>query len=149
MRQVLVEASVLSQDKSTQNAAMIISAGGRSITEVNSLPLGVDSNPDRCSRPKKYLFWEHAERAVIYQAAVVAFDICESTMVCPWAACADCARAIAMSGICRLVRLPDNEWASNPRWAESCKAGDEILRESGVEIVEIDVKMRTAFCRTT
>jgi len=54
-------------------------------------------------------------------------------MVAVWAACAPCARMIARSGIKRLVRLPLPQTA---RWKSSIEAGDEILRENQIEIIE-------------
>ena len=57
-------------------------------------------------------------------------------MVAPWAACADCARAIVKAGIPLVVRSKRMQEASPPRWLESIAVGDEILQKGGVAIYE-------------
>ena len=135
---IILRTARMSEDASTQNAADILFPDGGAIAGLNEVPFRLERTADRNERPRKYFFWEHAERAAIYSCVRSGIPTNGATMVCPWAACADCARAIVLSGIVRLVRLPHNDWSSHPRWAESCRAGDDIMRESGVEIVEVE-----------
>lgn len=128
--------ATMSEDKSTQNGAVIVDRNGMiAAADYNRLPRGVYNREDRLKRPMKYLYMEHAERGAIYQAARSGFHTNGATMVCPWAACADCARAIIQSGIKRLVRL---ESMTNiiDRWETSVEAGDLMMREAGVEVLD-------------
>lgn len=128
--------SIMSEDKSTQNGAVIVDRNGLiAAADYNRLPKGVHNRVTRLERPMKYLYMEHAERGAIYQAANSGFMTHGATMVCPWAACADCARAIIQSGIKRLVRL-ESMTNSIDRWESSVEAGDLMLEEAGVEVIE-------------
>lgn len=122
-----------SRDASVQNGA-VVAQGGYIIGEgVNGLPPGVHHEPERWERPDKYLWVEHAERAAIQAAAREGIRPTD-TLYCPWAACADCARAIIGVGVARLVRLP---MGPAEGWDRSIEVGDEMMREAGVEIVTL------------
>lgn len=65
-------------------------------------------------------------------------------MICPWAACADCARAVVLAGIDVLVRHainPDLNGEAQERWRASIADGDTILREGGVRVIDWDGAM--------
>jgi dCMP deaminase len=128
-----------SPDPSTQNGAVLVDSLGYVFAgDCNRFPDGVQYNPDRWLRPGKYQFIEHAERNAIFAAARKGESTEGSTMVCAWAACSDCARAIVQAGIAKLVRFPAEimNAGSDPRWHQECEVGDVILIEGGVEIVE-------------
>lgn len=130
-----------SPDPSTQNGAMLIHplAGQLFISlACNTFPQGVVPSADRLKRPAKYGYVEHAERRAIYTSARYGFHTSGLTMVAAWAACADCARAIAQAGIVQLVRhSPPADDKVSARWADSIEIGDTILRECGVEIIDV------------
>jgi len=126
-----------SHDPSTQNGAVLLDSFGIVSFGVNNFPSGVEESSDRWERPKKYSFIEHAERTAIFNVARMGYCTTGTTLVCPWAACADCARAIVVSGVARLVRVSSGD-NTHARWDESVAWGDEIMREGGVEIIEID-----------
>lgn len=143
MREALKEAA-LSPDKDTQNAAVIVSHAGGEIARgrIDYSP-GVERSEQRSSRPLKYMFLEHAERSAILTAAGRGRPLAGATMICPWASCADCARAIIQVGIHTLVRLQRETGFSHPRWEDSISAGDQMMIESGVKIIEIRLKDST------
>lgn len=126
-----------SLDPSTQNAAVLIDRNGRicvaTLTK-NDFPYGIADRAERWERPLKYSYIEHAERASLYAAAHRGIPTWQTTLVCPWAPCADCARAVILSGVRRLVRRGNLE-DTNERWHASVAIGDELLIEAGVEIV--------------
>lgn len=124
----------LSVDPSVQNGAVICTVDGQWAGGFNGQRLHPHQAPERWERPDKYLWVEHAERAAIYQAAKDGLVLRGATMWCPWAACADCARAISYTGIKRLIRFP---MGSTEGWDQSVEVGDMILSEAGVEIVEL------------
>lgn len=126
-----------SKDTSSQNGAIIVDMYGRAISSgCNNFPEGVEYLAERLERPAKYQYFEHAERNAIYKAARSGRSTQGATMYCPWAACHDCARAIIQSGICCLVR--QSNIANPQRWAQSCEAGDIMLREAGIEIIDYE-----------
>lgn len=56
-------------------------------------------------------------------------------MISPWAACADCARAIIMAGITKLITLPREE---SERWDDSIKIADTMMKEAKIEVIKLD-----------
>jgi dCMP deaminase len=123
-----------SPDTSTQNGAIVFDRDGMLIGQgCNSFTAGTTVTAELLERPKKYAFIEHAERNAIYSATRV--GIPPATMVCAWAACADCARAIVQAGITSLIRHVRED--TTGRWGESIEWGDEILRAAGVDIINV------------
>lgn len=129
-----------SVDPSTQNAAFLIDDNYNIIDrQVNKIPPGTYYRDDQWERPKKYYLIEHAERYVIFNTAYKGISTKDLIMVCPFCACADCARGIVLSGIKKIVRLPLKDITNTLlRWKESIEIGDEIMKENGVEIQELD-----------
>jgi dCMP deaminase len=126
-----------SEDLSTQNGAVILGRGGRAIAfGRNDIPCA-SRKPERLERPVKYQWTEHAERAAIYWAACNGICLEGTTMVACWAACTDCARAIRLAGISRLIRHSIPQHADRDDWNQSIAVADEILAEGGVEIVTV------------
>ena len=140
------EVATESPDPSTQNGALIVRdamIGGHVGFEFlargsNTFTRGMESTPERLERPLKYTFVEHAERNAIFHAASLGVNCTDMTMVCPWAACTECARAIVQSGIGKLVRHKQASDRSPERWIESIALADEILLASGIKIIEFD-----------
>jgi dCMP deaminase len=131
-----------SPDTSTQNGAIIVDAQGREIgAGCNEFTKGIKVTPELLVRPLKYLFIEHAERNAVFDAVLEGNSTREATMFAPWAACADCARAIVQSGITTVVRHADAGARTTAHWAESLRIADQILRSGKVEIVEVSGKL--------
>lgn len=125
--------AAVSPDPRTQNGAVLMHRRGvQGTSSVNAWPRSVRGTWER---PAKYYYVEHAERAALLYAARAGMQTSSATLYCPWAACADCARAIVTSGVRRLVRLANV--TSHNQWSESTRVGDQIMRDSDVEIVEI------------
>lgn len=133
-----VAVATFSPDPSVQNGAVVLDRDAAIAGwGCNRFPLFVDDTPgERWERPAKYLWVEHAERNAIYMAAKHGIPTAGGTLVCPWAACADCARAIIQAGIERLVRFP---MPHVDRWSESIAVGEQMLTEARVEILELSM----------
>jgi dCMP deaminase len=131
LRLAFKTAAVWSDDRSTQNGAVLVPLNGRRIAVANHFPAGVEP---RLARPAKYQFIEHAERAAIYAAARAGTATAWATLYCCWFACPDCARAIVEAGIREVVGHA-TPWAQTPvRWASEVATGEQILREGGVAV---------------
>lgn len=124
-----------STDTSTKNGALLIDPVTRIV-----LVGGVNAfvNPDMASdprnyeRPRKYQVTEHAERMVIYNSAKRGICTKGLIMVCPWACCPDCARAIVLAGIPLVVAHKQIYDKTPDRWREEIDVGLEILEGGGV-----------------
>lgn len=123
-----------SLDPRTHNGAVLISEDGHLIAaEPNTLPDGVRAF-DRLSGPNKYKYIEHAERNVIYMAARKGLRTENAMLVCPWAACPECARAIIQARI-RLVVVHEQRMLMTPLdWKADVDLGLELLKEGRVKI---------------
>ncbi len=126
-----------SEDPS-RSVGAVLAVDGAVLTRTmacNEFPRGVSRDLGyRWKRPAKYLFIEHAERNAIYRAARYGIATIGLTLVCPWGACADCARAIIQSGIATLVR----ETLPASGWSDSIALGDTMLAEAGVRVVTLE-----------
>lgn len=132
-----------SPDPSTQNGVVLLDPDGEVLgADCNTFPAGVQATDERLQRPLKYSFIEHAERNAVFAAARAGIPLQGTTMTCTWPPCAECARAIAQSGIAELVipaATPDDESAPGGHWQEALSAAEEILEEAGVTVTELDV----------
>jgi deoxycytidylate deaminase len=124
----------VSVDPSTQNGAVMVSRSGDVIAECNQPSLGITVHHEDFDRDKP--FWmEHAERAVILRAARAGISTEGAVLFAPWAACADCARAIVMAGITKVHRHVEALELTPLRWAPSTNAGEQILKASGIQVL--------------
>ena len=132
--------ATLGPDPSTQNAALLINdhVSCCMLFAVNDFPAGIDYSDERLTSPLKYNYVEHAERNVIYEAAYQGVSTYDLTMVCPWAACPDCARAIIISGIRELVTHQQALDDTPERWWPAVEIGIDMLREAGVVVTIYD-----------
>lgn len=109
------------------------------VIEDTLFPVSSGLDPQRWSRPEKYLWVEHAERNAIYNAAREG----QSTAGC-WLylnftphVCADCARAIIQAGIVRVIGGPAPFPGKGELWKEHDIVAETMLREAGVEVVTL------------
>lgn len=139
MRLALLKATQ-SPDPSTQNGAILVADDEAiSVTAAcNEFPAGVEYMSERWERPLKYDVIEHAERNAIYAAARNGIATKGLTLVCAWAACADCARAIIQAGLSELVTLAPTEAATHARWTDTVEIGMVMLGEAGVKVTYLD-----------
>jgi dCMP deaminase len=133
-----------SNDQSTKNGAILVKgldplplAQG-----VNHFTPGFDDTDEALhARPRKYEITEHAERAAIYDAAANGVSTYGLTMVCPWACCTDCARAIVLAGIRVVVAHKQAADKTPERWQAEVDAGIDICKRGGVKFVYLDAKI--------
>lgn len=129
-----------SKDQSTKIGAVLVRDNRVIAVGFNGIPSGVeDEATDRNARPGKYLFYEHAERNVIFTAAKNGISTRGATLYTTGIPCADCARATIQSGITSVVVWKRGSGIeSTDRWRDSIQAGGNMLREAGLVIVEVD-----------
>jgi deoxycytidylate deaminase len=137
LRQAYIHAQARSQDPNTQNGALIVfPTSGIIAADVNRYPSIRESEGH-----SKYDYIEHAERSVIFRCVSKGLTTLNTDIYCPFASCPDCARAIVMSGIRRVVGHK-TIWDMIPdRWREKCETGVRILEGAGVEYLLYDGKV--------
>ena len=127
-----------SRDNSTQNGAVLVDPfkGIPVAFGYNDIltSCGVLDLASRRERPTKYLFTEHAERAAIFYAANRGIQTEGAWLYCPWVACADCARAIILAGITRVIGHKHPYMAAREDWDPSIKAGMQMFEEAMVKV---------------
>jgi dCMP deaminase len=129
------EGQMNSDDTSTKNGVVVVSASGDTITGWNHLVEKTRQLPERLERPHKYHYTEHAERNAIYNAAKKGILLDGATMYGPWIACVDCARAIINSGITTVVAHEDIMLKTPERWEESIAIALGMMKESGIRML--------------
>ena len=133
-----------STDTSTKNGALLVHPIDKTVMVggVNAfVNPDMTSDPQNYERPRKYQVTEHAERAVIYKAAKRGIRTEGLIMVCPWACCSDCARAIVLAGIPLVVAHKQAFDGTPERWREEVDVGLEILGGGGVTYHLLDSKI--------
>jgi dCMP deaminase len=119
-----------SPDKSSQNGAVLLKClEDGSVYNISSgynhYYGGFNNKPE--TREQKLQEIEHAERDAIFKAARLNFKLNGAIMVCPWAACFDCARAIIGSGCHGLIVHKERQDLTPPRWKEQIDAALERM----------------------
>jgi dCMP deaminase len=87
----------------------------------------------------KYFMLEHAERNAIYTAYAQGKSLKRATMYGTLFPCADCARAIAATGITRLV-IPgvERDPVRDEKWLEHYRYAEQVLALAGVVVEIVD-----------
>lgn len=140
----VVESARRSPDPSTQNGAVLAQRTGEFFAPipqtwaVNEFPRDVAYTDERWERPLKYSIIEHAERNSIYQAAANGIRTRGLSLVCPWAACSDCARAIIQAGVETLVTLLPKVETTHARWDASIDIAMTMLAEAKVSVIYLE-----------
>ena len=90
-----------------------------------------DDVPARLQRPEKLLWFEHAERNSIYNAAKRGIALSGSTAYSTLCPCMDRARALVQSGIKRIV-CPKPDLEKYSTWADQFTTAEILYQEAGV-----------------
>ena len=104
-----------SEDRSRKVGSVIVGPSNEiRSTGFNGLPRGISSDfEERHDRAdgKKYLWFEHAERNAIYNAARIGVSVYKCRIYSTLFPCADCLRGIIQCGISELVTYfpPEND----------------------------------------
>jgi len=144
VKNLLREAYRLAAEKSTDHSTKvgaIISdwEGSIVISGVNAFTNAQQTQKkENHERPRKYKVTEHAERAAIYKAARAGFSTEGHVLICPWASCPDCARAVVLAGITLVVGHKQALERTPERWKEDIAIGMEIMKGSDVSYILYD-----------
>ena len=132
LRRAYRHASAESDDRKTQNGAVIVVPDGQFVVAANKLALALPEYPDDATKAK---YMDHAE-----VAAAARHGLCTrgATMYCPWAACMSCARIIAAAGISRLVVHERMMQRTYPKYVAEIEEALALLAARGVTVVRFD-----------
>lgn len=144
LREACRVAAAESHDLRTQNGALLRAKDGQIITAANQFP-PIIRTQERQSNANKYSYIEHAERHVVYRAAQAGICTKGATLYCPWFACAECARAIILSGVSRVVGHVKPRLLTPERWRQTIEIADQMFNEAGLDLLFIDDKLDVKF----
>jgi len=85
-------------------------------TGYNGPPRYVNDDKIPLTRPKKYIYIEHAERNCIYNAARNGVSLMDSTFYVTGVCCVDCLRGIYQVGAIRVVMRPIEPSSTKQSW---------------------------------
>ena len=125
-----------STDPNTQvGAVLVVPNGGVLLSSWNHVipPLETKGYPRKVS--DKGFCTEHAERGVLFKAAINKLPVEGLTLYSTWAACAECARSIIQFGVKRVVTLNGLLARTPYRWRDSIQAGADMMSDSDVQLV--------------
>lgn len=130
------QADLFSKDPSTKVGCIIIAPDSYQILSCgyNGLPRKIDESiAERWQYPLKSFYCEHSERNCLYNACRSGVKLEHGIAITTLFPCAECARGLIQAGIDTIVTMePD---LSHHRWGPSFKESQEMLIESGVEII--------------
>lgn len=133
-------ADLFSKDVTTKVGALFLAPESYQILTLgyNGFPRKIDESiPERWERPAKYFYVSHAEANCISNACRHGTPLKDSIAVVTLFPCTSCAKLMIQAGISTLVtQAPD---FTNPRWGEEFKYSHEMLVESGIQIVYVDL----------
>jgi dCMP deaminase len=131
-----VHLSAWSEERGRRVGSVIVGDGNVILsTGYNGLPRRVSALPDnRHDRAagEKYLWFEHAERNAIYNAARIGVPLAGARIYSNLFPCADCTRAIIQSGIVELICYQPPEGDAN--FGRSMSVAMQLLEETGVKV---------------
>lgn len=141
---IAVITAMRSADPSTKVGAVIVDETNTVVTTgYNGFPRDADISTFQTmnDRDEKYKWVIHAETNAIYNAVRQGKSVDGCTLYLTWLPCAECMKAIAQSGIKRVVTLPIPDDLQE-RWMESFKISREIADKCKIEVTElVDYKM--------
>jgi dCMP deaminase len=122
-------AATESPDPSNQNGAVLFAHElKRRLTGFNHFPPGIQATPELlANRTEKLTYIEHAERDLVARAAFRGISLYNAIVFCPWFACAECARMLALSGVGLIVGHKPRMDTTPESWKASVDAGNKIL----------------------
>jgi len=139
MFKIAYKSASVSPDTRTQVGVVLVSKKNLMIPACNEPSPGFTIDSDEY-RNNKYAIMEHAERSAIFAAHKKNIPTDGSILFSPWSSCADCSRAIVLSGVTKVIRHKEIVEQSFPRWTESIRIGNKILIDGGVDIIEYSFK---------
>lgn len=145
MRHVYLIASK-SKDPRTKVGAILV-YDGRIISQgYNGPPRNVnDKIAERHISPKKYFFYEHAERNSLFNCAYCGIKAHGAILFTQGQPCCDCMRGIINSGIKEIVL--HTQWTAyeaefgRDKWKESFEVSKQMAEEAGVPIRNFSQKL--------
>jgi len=128
-----------SKDTSSQIGCIIVGPHNEIRSSgYNGFPRGVKDDilevPERYARPAKYMWFEHAERNAIYNAARTGVPLEGCRIYVTGIPCMDCARGIIQSGIIEVIYRPMD---FGGKWDDHWSRVVGMLEEGGVEFRQI------------
>ena len=129
-----------SEDTSTKCGCVIVNKENHTIISLgfNGLPRGIapgDTLNDE-GIADKYLWYEHAERNAIYNAAQIGVSTKGAVAFVTHTPCCDCLRGLAQSGIVKIYFNKNNKMGTD-KWIENFKISKKMARKLNILVMEV------------
>lgn len=142
MRLAQFLAQEFSKDESTKVGALLLHRKDYAIlaTGYNGMPRKAkDDKPERLLRPEKYLWFEHAERNAIYNAAKHGTRLNKCIAIVTLMPCMDCMRGLASVGAkCVVGILPPKDSELRQRWDSHFDRSVELAAELKIKLCMLE-----------
>jgi dCMP deaminase len=129
-----------SEDTSTKVGCVLVDIDNHAVISpgFNGLPRGINKGDTLNDEGivDKYLWYEHAERNAIYNAAQLGVSTRDSVAFVTHMPCCDCMRALAQSGITKIYFNKDNKMGTD-KWVENFKVSKKMARKLNIPVMEI------------
>ena len=127
------------QEVERSGVGAVIVSGDRVISEsANQLPRALERLVELVTRADREHLIEHAERGALYKAWKAGRRLDGATMYCTRFPCSDCARAVIIAGVGRLV--VGRGFSKEGEWKESQRNALRMLRLAGVTVRYMDTE---------
>lgn len=131
------EVSTWSKDPGTCVGAVLVKDKRIIATGYNGFPQLIEDSCERyIDRELKLAYTVHAEVNAILNAARNGSKTNGSTLYVTFSPCVSCSTGVIQAGVSRVV-CPDLRLAP-PRWEESFRMGQNLLKEAGIEVITYD-----------
>ena len=128
----LFAAARKSPNRIRQVGARLDCVGGARLFACNDFPPGVRALEERHEGDGRFVWMEHAERNALLHAARRGLATEGATLATTFFPCIDCARAIVVAGIARVISPPPAY--DDPVWGVAFLRSRIILEEAGVQL---------------
>lgn len=132
-----------SKDPKTKIGAVLVKDNRLISSGFNGFPYGVKDTADRYEdRELKHKLVVHAEANAVLQGALMGHSTHESTLYTPGIPCCECMKSVIQGGIVKIV--VHKQWPNlthSPKWMESFKIAEMMMRESGITLDYFDGKL--------
>ncbi len=135
MRHAYRAARLLSEDNNTQVGAVVPDAWTLPLVGANRFSSPDQNIPENLERSRKYPRIVHAEMDIIFTAASSKISLHNTTMICPWSPCPQCAQGIVRAGISQVYVHKAAMDKTPDRWKDLLAIGQEILEDGGVTLI--------------
>lgn len=126
-------------DPSIKIGCVLVGEGNEVLsTGYNGLPRGIELRDIPTTRPEKYLFFEHAERNAIWNAARCGTRLLGCRVYLTQLPCSDCMRGLIQVGATEVVVPLDTDPNFEARWEDHLTGAVDMARRVNLTLRRLE-----------